>query len=186
MVNPFKTFWDWISCKIIYINQELEEQIVLKDEEISKLNVVIERLKIRKDLSFPSSYNTIDIYKTLSLLGEHCPDVYISDMSFDLTTQEEAAKFSEETAVQYRTWVSEKHDCDNFSFASMGYWSDGLKSFAYGIAWSTNHAYNIMIDKDKNVWIIEPQSNKWYTLDYIKENPKIGELIYYPMRMIVM
>jgi hypothetical protein len=137
-------------------------------------------------MSFPASYNTISIYDTLTLLQECTPDIYLSDMSFDLTTQEEASKFSEETAVQYRTWVNEKHDCDNFSFASMGYWSDGLKSFAFGIAWSKNHAFNIMVDKDKNVWIIEPQSNKWYTLDYIKENPKIGELIYYPMRMIVM
>lgn len=181
MTNPFSTLYKWFTGLIVQENEELLEKIKGKDEEISRLNVVIGKLKIRKDLSFPNSYGQITLNDSYSLLTGICNDVYISDMFFDLTTKDEASKFSEETAVQYRTWIAENHDCDNFSFALNGYWSDGLKSFAFGIAWSNNHAFNVMIDKDKEIWIVEPQSNKWLSSEEAKIDPK-----YYPIKLIVM
>jgi hypothetical protein len=97
-----------------------------------------------------------------------------------LTTKDEAMKFSEETANQYRNYVAESVDCDNFSFALMGYWSENLKSFAFGIALSQTHAFNIMIDNVGVIWIIEPQTNKWMKLSEV-EDPK-----YQNIRLIVM
>ena len=180
MKNPIKLFWSWITGFIITENQQLEDTIIQKDEEISKLNIVIEKLKIRKDLDFPKSYGQIKLNEVFSLLSKVSSQVYISDDFLDLTTQTEASKFSEETAVMYRTWVSEQHDCDNFSFALNGYWSDGLKSFAFGIAWSQIHAFNIMVDKDLEIWIVEPQTNKWTLLEEVTDSK------YKDIKLIVM
>jgi len=63
-------------------------------------------------------------------------------------------------------WKEEVFDCDDFSllFSAMlaysVYKSGFNKQFAFGIAWSYTHAYNIFIDKSGKVWIFEPQTNK--------------------------
>lgn len=75
--------------------------------------------------------------------------------------------------------------CDNFSFALMGYWSDGLKSFPFGMAWSQNHAFNFMIDSDKNFWIVEPQTNQWMTLEEAKKASSPDGLSYFPIRIMI-
>jgi len=126
----------------------------------------------------PKSYGKISISDTRQVLMQVCnsQNIFLSDNSFSLTTMDEAKKFSEETKIAYKKWTSEDHDCDNFSYALQGYWSQGLVSFAYGIAWSKNdsgswiHAFNIMIDNNKQVWIIEPQQNKYMTIEESKSN----------------
>jgi hypothetical protein len=37
-----------------------------------------------------------------------------------------------------------------------------------------------MVDDDKQIWIIEPQTNKWMTLEEAKVNP-----MYFPLRVIM-
>lgn len=126
----------------------------------------------------PKSYGKIGISDTRQVLRQVCnsQNIYLSDNNFSLTTMAEAKKFSEETKVSYNKWTAEDHDCDNFSYALQGYWSKGLYSFAYGIAWSKNdsggwvHAFNIMIDNKKQIWIIEPQTNQYITPDEAKLN----------------
>ena len=90
---------------------------------------------------------------------------------------EKAKKFCEATKVSFRKYAGEINDCDNFSFALMGYWSDGLKSSPFGIAWSKTHAFNFMVDDKKRLWIVEPQTNKWFSIDEAKNQP-----IYWPWR----
>lgn len=162
-------------------NRLFADEIEAKDQEISDLKASLERVKTRKQLDFPTplgNINIVELYTLLKIVGK---DVYISDESLNLTNTESASKFSEETAVQYKKWVQEDHDCDNFSFALMGYWSESLKSFAFGIAWSAKHAFNIMVDNNRTIWIIEPQSNKWTKYEDIKAND-----LYYPIRLILM
>ena len=170
---------DWL-YNLIYSKKDKE--ISNLNETIISLNNRIEGLLKDQNLIEPKSYGTINLKDTNDLLIKtfKCP-VYLSDSFFNLTTKEEASKFSNETKVQYREWKQDNYDCDQFRFALMGYWSQGLISFAFGIAWSYNHAYNLMIDNDRNIWIVEPQTNKYYTLDEIKNNTK-----YYPVRMIIM
>lgn len=32
-----------------------------------------------------------------------------------------------------------------------------MMSFPLGIAWSKTHAFNVFVDHDLNVWVVEPQ-----------------------------
>jgi hypothetical protein len=173
---------DFISplVKRLY-NRLFADEVKAQLDEISNLKADVERLKAGLQIEFPSTLNTITIGEIYPMLKGISSEVYISDEWFNLTSQEEASKFSEETHVQYASWVQENHDCDNFSFALLGYWSEGLKSFAFGAAWSARHAFNIMVDSNKEVWIIEPQTNKWTKLEEIRENE-----MYYPIRLIIM
>jgi hypothetical protein len=136
-------------------------------------------LKQKQNLAEPKKLGLITLKEIHTLLSPLC-QTFISDENFNTTSKEEAMKFTEETKVQNDKWVAENHDCDNFSFALMGYWSQGLYSFPLGIAWSGLHAFNIMVDDDKQIWIIEPQTNKWMTLEEAKVNP-----MYFPLRVIM-
>jgi len=151
------------------------KQIADMDTYADKLEA---QIKASETTIEPAKLGTITLKEVWDLLVPIAVP-YISDEIFSTTSKEEASKFSEETAVQFRTWVAENHDCDNFSFALQGYWSKGLYSFPFGIAWSSSHAFNIFIDNLKQIWIVEPQTNKWLTLEEAKSNK-----LYYPIRFI--
>ena len=121
-------------------------------------------------MDFPSSYGTMNNTEIYNLLSKELgtSNVLISDMQLNLTTTNDALRFVQETQVAKHKYIAEGHDCDNFSFELMGYWSDGLKSFAFGIAWSQDHAFNIMIDSTKKVWIVEPQTNQFIDIPTAK------------------
>lgn len=168
-----------IGCKeeeLLRENAELKRQIEAYKADIGAL-------KNLKGIEEPKSMGKIEFRDAFLLLQNNLPgaSIFISDEYLNLTTKDEARIFSDKTKVQYRQWKKEDHDCDNFSFAAMGYWSQGLESFAYGIAWSAGHAFNIMIDKDKQIWIIEPQTNKYITIEEARKN-----INYYPMRLVLM
>ena len=91
--------------------------------------------------------------------------LYISDRIYSLTSVEKAEIFNEETKVAYNKWLSEEFDCDEFAAALYGFWNLDNNQFAFGIAWSNTHAFNIMIDEDLQVWIIEPQNNKFIKIE---------------------
>lgn len=61
-------------------------------------------------------------------------------------------------------WTKEIYDCDNISLvytstlAYSAYRAGLSKQVAFGIAWSNTHAFNVAIDDENNVWVIEPQS----------------------------
>lgn len=128
----------------------------------------------------PERLGAISYWDTLSLLEPHCKDIYLSDMTYGLTSKKEAIKYSIETALQYKKWIKEKHDCDEFSFALMGYWNKGLEQFCFGVAWSKSHAFNIMIDNNKQIWIVEPQNNAFMKIEDVMKNK-----MYYPFRLIL-
>ncbi len=150
--------------------------------EIEELRKQIVALKKVSSSVFtePKKLGEISIFKLADLLKPHCSNVNLSDKTYSLTSVAEAKRFSEETRVFTRKWIDKQHDCDEFSSALNGYWNDGLKQFAFGIAWSQPHAFNIMVDEEKQIWIIEPQTNKFTKIEDMKDNPK-----YYPLILIL-
>lgn len=179
-LNNMFSGWFKSIIKSMYDNLfalEIEQQ----QNELSNLKTELEKAKIRKQLDYPIVKGNISLQEVRTLLSPICEQVFVSDENFSLTSQDEASKFSEETHVRYAQYIVENHDCENFSWALLGYWSEGLKSFPFGFAWSQNHSFNIMIDDQKNIWIIEPQTNKWMTLEESKKNNLYG-----PIRLIVM
>lgn len=142
-------------------------------EELSKRIIELTNtIRQDKKIVCPKVIDTISYNSVMKILSDNgIKNVELSDNYFDLTSVDEAKKYSEETKVQYEKYVSEEHDCDNFSFALLGYWSESLKSFAFGTARSMTHRYNIMIDDKKELWICEPQTNQWFKYqEIIKTN----------------
>lgn len=145
----------------------------------AQINDLKKQLANPSPLVCPEVLGKITYAEAYTLLKTAYPtaDIWLSDDYFDLTSMQLAQSFTQETKVQYEKWVNEAHDCDNFSFALSGYWSDSLKSFAFGFAWSEVHAFNIMIDKDKQIWVCEPQTNAWCKIEKVNENYKNIKLV---------
>jgi len=128
----------------------------------------------------PKKLRIIGISQVANKIKKYCNQVYLSDVIYGLCSMTEAKKFSQQTKVAARKWIKEQHDCDEFSFALMGYWNEGLEQFCFGIAWSRYHAFNIMLDHKKQVWIVEPQNNNFIRIEDIKKNK-----LYWPIRLIL-
>lgn len=134
----------------------------------------------------PKSYGVITYQEEIKLLSQfNCP-INITDQFLQLTSVEEAKIYVESAKLQYRKWIKEDYDCDNFSASLFGYWSDSLKSFAFGMARSSSHQFNIFIDKDKKVWIVEPQTAKFMTPEEAQKASSPDGLNYLPLRYIWM
>ena len=134
----------------------------------------------------PLKLGTMKYDEVIRLLNTLTSKNYISDTEYSLTSREEAEKIVKQSQTESRKWTKENHDCDNFSFALQGYWSKGLYSFPFGIAWSNNHAFNIFIDNTKQIWIVEPQNSKFYTIEQAKEASVPNGISYFPIRFILM
>lgn len=187
----------------VFGNMELEKENTLLRKSLSENKNKLDSLKAeldqtKKELAEakkkecppkPSEAQVLGFIpnsEVSQILGRLTKNVYLSDAVYSTTTTAEAERFVKETQVSLRKWVEDAHDCDNFSFALEGYWSEGLRSFAFGIAWSRNHAFNIMIDKDKQVWIVEPQANTFMTLEQAKKASSPDGVNYTPIRLVVM
>lgn len=135
---------------------------------------------LKEDIETPHHIDTISNHDVKLVLKDICDTghIYLSDWSYGLTSPALAKKFNRQTKVQYKQY-SKQYDCDNFSFALHAYWNEQLENFAFGICWSNNHAFNFMIDHNKKIWIIEPQTNNWYTLEQAKKSNK-----YWPIVMV--
>jgi len=56
-------------------------------------------------------------------------------------------------------------DCDDYAQALHGVFNQhGLSRFAFGYASSGGHAFNFFVDRNKKIWIVEPQT--FEILDY--------------------
>lgn len=133
-------------------------------------------------VNFPTEKGSISYSDMWTAINKNLEisNIYISDAKFCLTSVTEAKNYLD--AQPRISYIPEAHDCDNFSFASMGYFSQGLYSFAYGIAWSGVHAFNFMIDSDRKFWIVEPQTNSFMS---VEEAKKSGE-VYFPIRFALL
>jgi hypothetical protein len=172
----------------------------LNSEEIASLNAQITQLKDDNEVlktklgialdnakvTFPKSLGKITLNEQMNILKTLTYNIQITDQYLQLTSVEEAKKFSAETKVALRTWTPEDHDCDNFAAALWGYYNTGLWSYAFGYARSAGHAFNIMIDNEKKIWIVEPQTNQYLTLEQAKARSTPDGLSYYPITFIQM
>lgn len=175
------SFIEWLKKALGCKCEEKDIEITNLQNQIGDLKLTIEALKRTSKSPYeePEVLGSITNSEVTNLLKPYCNDFHLSDSNYGLTSVAEAKRFSEETKVMARKWMVE-HDCDEFSFALMGYWNDGLKQFCFGIAWSNLHAFNIMIDNKKQIWIVEPQSNKFMKIEDVKDNTS-----YYPFRIVL-
>jgi len=157
------------------IDKQYLKMKLLKDKVLD-----LEYLLNLDKVDSPEKLGEIGITELRKLLNTHCEELHISDRTYGLTNLIQAKKYTEETKVSFNTYQLGEYDCDEFSFNLMGKWNLGRNQFAFGIAWSKTHAFNIMIDDKKQIWIIEPQSNKFIRIENVKNKIK-----FYPMRLII-
>lgn len=173
-----------LGCKEEQLNLEvsnLKNQLSQKDSELNRL-----RSMLSGSIDEPNSLGTITGNEAFSILNKYTSVIYLSDTYFNVTSVEEAKTFTNETKVSAKSYIKDGRDCDNFSFALMGYWSEGLKSFAFGTAWSASHAFNFMIDNNKKLWIVEPQTNKYMSVEEAQKASTPDGLSYFPIRFAIM
>jgi hypothetical protein len=168
----------WL-CKLFGCCKDELSQIESLNSQIAGLKKQVEQLNT-KSIDFPPVNGTISYSDVYNILSQYSSQVYVSDNSFSLTDLESCQKFVEETKVQYQTWVNDHHDCDNFSFELMGYFSEGMWSYVFGIAWSSEHAFNFFIDQNKQLYVVEPQTDNFIKIEDAKTNK-----LYYPWRMAI-
>jgi len=119
-----------------------------------------------------------DLNRLLKASFPDCDVILLSDVIFSLTSKDQAqAYLARHINLPY---VSEGHDCDNFSASAWGYFCEGLKSFAFGVTWSSTHAFNFMVDNERRVWLYEPQTNEVFALA-----DKLKDKNYYPVRFLI-
>jgi len=135
----------------------------------------------------PKFYGEIKNTELKEILRTTCNTnlIFLSDMDYKLTSKEEIERFLFSDRTDGYVYRKEYYNCDDFSFRLMGNLSiPGWAELAFGIAWSFKHAFNIFLDKDKKVWIIEPQNDRISPIESVKRSDTSG--MYYPVRMVIM
>ena len=108
------------------------------------------------------------------------PNLETLDHEYALLTKEQVEDFLKSDWTNWRIYRKEIFDCDDFAIILLGKFHEKFGSCSVGFALSDIHAFNIFIDINKKVWIIEPQTDKILSLESIKNNKK-----YYPFKMVL-
>ncbi len=93
--------------------------------------------------------------------------LYFADAEYYCPTPSDAYAVIKRTSVEQMNYISERFDCDDFAhllkaeFIKDGYHNGVRRSpHCFGIIWNGSHAFNWMINDDKQVRFIEPQNDK--------------------------
>lgn len=91
-------------------------------------------------------------------------NVFCSDEGYWLPRQKDIESFLKLNVFKFRQYVPELYDCDNYSFSLIGMFTNLMSGYAIGIVWvhtpKGNHALNFFIDHNREVWYIEPQTDR--------------------------
>jgi hypothetical protein len=83
------------------------------------------------------------------------------DYNYHIASRSDYAAFLKVDNTNKAKYVPDLYDCDDFAWRLMGNLSDPLTgAFATGIAMSEGHAFNCCICNDKNMYLIEPQTDE--------------------------
>ena len=106
---------------------------------------------------------SITLNEIAKLLEPLEAQVYFSDEGYMLTTKKSIKDFIWRTGIPREKYVKQRHDCENFAFELMGKFAKF--SIPFGFVRSKTHAFNITIDDKKKVWLVEPQTNGFISLE---------------------
>ena len=93
--------------------------------------------------------------------------IRIADADYSAPTLQEFNRWIREDTVSERRYQAEHHDCDDFAHAiqcqifQIGHRLETTITMAYceGYAQDGYHAFNLLIDTQDNIFIVEPQSD---------------------------
>jgi hypothetical protein len=87
-------------------------------------------------------------------------DIYLADHNFWLCELEDIERFLDWDETSHHNYAAEEYDCDDFAKRLWGQLAiPGWSHFAFGLVWTDVHAMNILVDTNRDVWFIEPQTD---------------------------
>ena len=101
------------------------------------------------------------------------------DLEYNLYSKEEVKSFLSKDLFNLKK-TSKEFDCDDFSLIMLGRLREKFRVSAIGLAISVGHVYILFIDKNKQLYAIEPQTDQLISLSDFKKNK-----MYYPVSMII-
>ena len=114
--------------------------------------------------------------KLKEILSKLTNNIYELDNSYPYVSKDiikNKVRFNWLEGLFYR---AEVNDCDDYAIRQMS----RLRKYGVGIALSSGHAFNLFVDNNKKIWLIEPQTGKIMDLDEIKSKKQ-----YYPVILIL-
>ena len=133
------------------------------------------------------SINSIELEKLIPVKNKkdgiiylNHPNKYITDYKYKLCSLGQISDFLFHDNVSFQKFREETNDCDNFAIQLAGRLNEAFPGFAVGFAMSDNHAFNIFVDYEKQIWFIEPQTDKIFSLEKAKKDKR-----YYPLKIIL-
>uniref|UniRef100_A0A6M3J0H1 Agglutinin C-terminal domain-containing protein n=1 Tax=viral metagenome TaxID=1070528 RepID=A0A6M3J0H1_9ZZZZ len=102
---------------------------------------------------------TIDIHTASSILLDKMEEmdagnaeIYLPDENFKVYNKDVVKAFLKLDEIDKIPYVTEVHDCDDFSAELFGLFA--------GLVWTNAHALNFFIDENETLWFVEPQSDE--------------------------
>ena len=118
------------------------------------------------DITPPNYLEEIGFSEVDTILKAEFPDatILLSDNKYNTTTKEELQRFLKNDITDKWQYVSEYMDCDDYSWSVLGRISNpDWGCLPFGYVWTNtstgSHAVNIFIDNNREVWIIESQTD---------------------------
>lgn len=133
------------------------------------LNAILNFEKRLLEEGIPEHWEKVDytfILEKLIEAGLGQAKVYLADRYYYLPSLQDIFDFLDGDETDKEHYVSEFHDCDDFSFRLMGQfhvkpWS----AVPIAIVWSGTHAYNLVVVTTEGVFLIEPQTDAVFRPD---------------------
>ena len=99
-----------------------------------------------------------------ALLTPFTDKQWISDEVFECMVTSNFKAFLESNKINSKTYIVDKHDCDDYSYELIGDVTHWYPEGCIGIVWGLNangapHAWNFIIDENKQVVFVEPQTD---------------------------
>jgi len=152
--------------KKLLIDKVEEKKVELKFLTARVIELEEELGKWMGQSTGPETSGKISMHELSEILKPHTKQLFLSDSEYTLALVESMRDFLRIDPTDRYKYQTIYYDCDDFSYRLMGQASTPeWAAIAFGIAWSKSHAFNIFVSASKQVYIIEPQSDKVIKLE---------------------
>ena len=132
----------------------------------AQVNQLQKELEIYNTQPIPKLSGQVSYSELTAAFSGKTQKLLLSDMVYDLIDKASMIEFLAWDKTNDYKYTANYFDCDDFSYRLMGQASTpAWAGIAFGIAWSTTHAFNVFMASDKKIYIIEPQSDKIIPLE---------------------
>ena len=100
---------------------------------------------------------SLEIYKLIKT-----DNINQLDKQYNLYSFQQIKDFLLKNQLNFNKFKEELYDCDDFALHLMSEIKKEFHGIPFGFVINKGHAFNIFIDENKQVWFVEPQSDRMY------------------------